>query len=234
MKNNHKVKVSAIIAAGGSGSRMKKRGGKQLLKLLGKPVVIWTLEAFERAKSITDVIVVIDKSKMKVMKQLIAKFKIRKVTALVAGGETRADSVTNGIKAIDPSTSIIAIHDGARPLINPELIDAAVREAGIYGAVVVAVKAKDTIKTASAKGFVDRTLPRSILWQAQTPQVFKREVLQKAYRNENRHKFTDDASLVEADGIKVKILTGDYSNLKLTTPEDLHFAEAILNDKTGS
>ena len=186
------------------------------------------MEVFQRCAAIDDIVIAADPSILKQVEALVLKYELNKVSAIVPGGQERADSVLVALSALSDDTDLVAIHDGARPLITEGIIAEAVKTAKRFGAAVVAVPAKDTMKVANKKGQVEKTLPREKLWHAQTPQVFEREILLKAYLNPKRRQFTDDSSLVEAMGEKVQIVPGDYRNLKITTAEDVAVAEEIL------
>jgi 2-C-methyl-D-erythritol 4-phosphate cytidylyltransferase len=212
----------AIIVAGGKGKRMGRP--KQFLTIAGRPMLAWTLSAFQKSKAIDGIILVVDREQLFSAKKLNQK----KVIGIAAGGKERQDSVRNGLALLPPSTKIVAIHDGARPAITPQVIEKSIKEAKKFGAVVVGVPVKDTIKTVDRRpSTVDRTLNRAELWAAQTPQAFKVGIIKKAY-SRLRRKVTDDAMAVEKLGISVKMVLGSYSNLKVTTPEDLKIMEGIL------
>ncbi len=221
------MKSIAIIVAGGKGKRMGRP--KQFIKIAGKPVLWWTVKAFQKNKSIDGIVLVVNAQDIPRAK----RFGFSKVIGVVAGGLERQDSVYNGILALPDDADIVAIHDGARPLISSEIIDKAIEEASIYGAVVVGVPVKDTIKSVELRTLnVECSLKRDVLWSAQTPQIFRKEVLLKAYKKGyNKSSVTDDAMLVERLGIPVKMVMGSYTNLKITTPEDLLVASQILNKR---
>jgi len=218
------MKTVAIIVAGGKGKRMGRP--KQFLKIAGRPMLAWTLEAFQKSKIIDGIILVVSKEQLAAARKL----KFSKILKIVAGGTERQASVKNGLAALPAGCEIIAIHDGARPAVTEDIIKRAVKSTRKYGAVVVGVPVKDTIKRVKCQGSrVKETLDRSELWQAQTPQVFKKEILLRAY--ENDAVVTDDAMLVERLGIPVIMVMGSYLNLKVTTPEDLKIMEGILTWK---
>ena len=149
------------------------------------------------------------------------------------GGQTRQDSVYNGLQAISHDSDIVLIHDGARPFVTKEMIVRAVNEIKTCGAVIVAMPVKDTIKTVGEDGFVMNTLDRELLWQVQTPQIFKKDLIIEAHERAKRLSLqaTDDSRLVERLGEKVKVIRGSYENIKITTPEDIKIAEEILRSK---
>jgi len=211
------MKVAAIIAAGGSGKRMGQR--KQFLPLAGRSVLEWTISAFKNVPGISEIILVVSPDDLDRAKNLSAK--------ITASGAERQDSVKNGMKLVAPDTDIVVVHDGARPLITADIIEKAIKEAMEYGACVVGVPVKDTIKRVGDDLFVEGTVDRDNLWQAQTPQAFKYEIITRALKKA-KAKMTDDAKLVEDLKIKVKMVLGSYENIKITTPEDLAIAEEIL------
>jgi 2-C-methyl-D-erythritol 4-phosphate cytidylyltransferase len=234
------MKTVAIIVAGGKGKRMG--GPKQFLEINGKPMLSWTISVFQKTGIIDGIILVVAREQMKQARKL----KFAKIFSIVAGGEERQDSVKNGLRALPPSVEMVAIHDGARPLITEEIIVRAVKAAQKEGAVVVGVPVKDTLKkvkyqksclpagTANIKNKVEiiETIDRAELWQAQTPQVFRKDLLLKAYRSPHaRFEATDDACLVEKLGYSVTMVMGSAQNLKVTTREDLTMAAALLKER---
>ncbi|MFC1517383.1 2-C-methyl-D-erythritol 4-phosphate cytidylyltransferase [Candidatus Margulisiibacteriota bacterium] len=224
------MKVSAIIAAGGKGSRLGAPGGKQLLELSGKPILIHTLERI--IPEVQEVVVVIDSSHLEILENILEKYDLNsKVASIVPGGESRAQSVKNGFYKTRTDSDLILIHDGARPFIKKEQIQAVIKAAENNGAAVLCVKVKDTIKQ-EVEGSVKGTPDRKNLWAAQTPQVIKRELLSEAYTKlKDWQNITDDVQLVEKLGKKVKIVEGSYDNIKITTQEDLLIAEAMLKEQ---
>jgi 2-C-methyl-D-erythritol 4-phosphate cytidylyltransferase len=216
------MKTVAIIVAGGRGKRMGRP--KQFIKIAGKPMLEWTVGAFQRSKVIDGIILVVAKEQM----PLTNKLKFSKILKIVAGGKERQDSVRSGLEALPGTAEIVAIHDGARPMVTPGLIEDSIKAAKKYGAAIVGVPVKDTVKVASRKELVvNRTVDRSGLWAAQTPQTFKVSVIKKAYAN-LKEIVTDDAMAVEKAGFPVKMVRGSYKNIKITTPEDLITGEAFL------
>ncbi|MEA3494167.1 MAG: 2-C-methyl-D-erythritol 4-phosphate cytidylyltransferase [Candidatus Margulisiibacteriota bacterium] len=218
------MKTVAIITAAGHGKRMGRP--KQFLEIGGKPILEWTISAFQSADVIDEIILVVNKGDVEKGKA----FKYPKLTKVVAGGDERQISVNNGLKMVAGDVGIVAIHDGSRPFISPEIIEEAVCEAEASGAVVVGVPVYDTIKQVrrDSSACVVRTLDRSDLWRAQTPQVFRKEIILKAYQCSGR--VTDDAMLVEKMEVPVKMVMGSYKNFKITTPEDLAIAEKMINE----
>ena len=218
------MKTVAIITAAGQGKRMGQP--KQFIKLAGKSILERTIAVFEETKAIDEIILVVNKEDIKKAEG----FKFSKLTKVVAGGKERQDSVYNGLMALPDDARVIAIHDGARPFVTPAIIKRAVLEAKEFGAVVVAVPVLDTIKQMTNECNI-KTIDRSRLWAAQTPQVFRKEIILRAYQ-EGRGKshVTDDAMLVEKLGLPVKVVMGSSQNIKITTPEDLILAKGILKE----
>ncbi|OGX07353.1 MAG: 2-C-methyl-D-erythritol 4-phosphate cytidylyltransferase [Omnitrophica WOR_2 bacterium GWA2_47_8] len=222
------MKIQAIIPTAGLGKRLKSKTLKPFIPLKGKAILAYTLRPFQRSSLIDSVIVVAHAGSIKRVQDLIKKYKLTKVVKVVPGGKTRTESVSHGLRASDADTDLLVIHDGARPFLTKALLEKAVKEAQAFSAAVVAVPVKQTIKViAPRKREVKKTLNRDSLWEIQTPQIFKREILVKAYQRSNNHA-TDDAALVERLGVKVKIVMGDYRNIKITTREDLEIAKAFL------
>lgn len=221
------MKAWVIIPAAGSGERMKTDVPKVLLDLAGRPVLAHTLQAFEDCPVIDGVVVVGPQEHLQAFSDIIRDAKFKKVRAVVAGGATRTQSVRHGLRALAESVDMVLIHDGARPLVSREVIEESIRECGIRGAVIVAVPVKPTLKVVDPRTrIVSETLDRTLVWEIQTPQVFQREIIERAYSGDENA--TDDASLVERLGIPVAVCAGDHRNIKITTPEDLVIAQALL------
>ncbi len=222
----------AVVPAAGNSSRMGLTISKQLISLLGVPVLIHTLLALEKAQRIHEIILVVRKEDQPAIQQQVERFSLQKLSAFVEGGATRQQSVEAGAAMAAPQTQYLAIHDGARPLVSSHMIDRVVEDAIQYRAAVLGVPVKDTIKTVDPQGFVQDTPDRSILWAVQTPQVFERELYLSALSQAKSQgkEYTDDCQLVEAMQVRPHICRGEYSNLKLTTQEDILFAEALLAD----
>ena len=219
------MKTVAIIVAGGQGKRMGRP--KQFLKIAGKPMLAWTVDAFQRVKAVDGIILVVTPDQQ----ALAAKIKSPKILAIVPGGRQRQDSVRNGLAALPKGVQVVLIHDGARPAVTAETINGTIRAARQHGAAIAAVPLKDTIKqVARREARVVKTLDRSELWAAQTPQTFTTPVIKKAYE-QLIHDVTDDAAAVERLGIPVQIVMGSSANLKVTTPEDLSIMAAILKGR---
>lgn len=228
-----KLFCSVIIAAAGKGKRMNADIPKQYMNIKGVPVIARTIEKFECSDCINEIIIIarhedIDYCK----KEIIEKFNFQKVSAVIMGGDERQDSVFEGIKAVNKNADIVLIHDGARPFVKKEHIEKIVEEADIFGGCVLGVRVKDTVKVCDESGYVCETPERKALWIAQTPQAFKYDIIKRAYEKARVDGFvgTDDSMLAERVGYKVKMTEGDYDNIKITTPEDLRFGVAILEE----
>jgi len=221
MQQHERGFSSVVIVAGGSGSRMGRP--KQMLPLAGKPVLVRTVQAFKNTPGVEEIIVVTPPQNRAVLN---AHF-----TGLIFAdpGATRLESVKNGFKKVAAASKVVAVHDGARPLVSPQAIGACLQAAKQNGAAVLAVPVKDTTKVGK-DGFVTQTLDRATLWAAQTPQAYRREILAAALEKFGHEAdATDESQLVEKTGVKVRLVPSDYKNNKITTPEDLIFAEAMLN-----
>lgn len=213
---------SVVIVAGGSGTRMGRP--KQLLPLGGKPVLVRTIEAFKNVPSVHQIVVVTPDENRPVLNAYFSGL------VYARPGSTRLESVKNGFALTDRAAQTVAVHDGARPLVSPANIEACLASALKYGAAVLAVPVKDTVKICK-DGVVEQTLDRSALWAAQTPQCYRREVLGVALEKFGAEKdATDESQLVEKTGVKVRVVPSDYKNNKITTPEDLVFAEALVSE----
>lgn len=219
---------AAIIVAAGNATRMG--GCKQLIPLLGIPVLARSMMALEQCDGIRDIVVVAREEDAADIQKLADQYNIRKLTAVVSGGEERRDSVAKGLEAVAPDIVYIAIHDGARPLITPELIGKTLDCAKAHGAAALGVPVKNTIKRVNEDGQVLDTLERSCLMAVQTPQIFDISIYKQALAFAKEHPLavTDDCSICEAAGFPVYIVEGSYRNLKITTPEDVIMAEALL------
>lgn len=218
----------AVVVAAGESSRMGLDGTKQLLRLLGVPVLLRTLRAFQAASRIQEIVVVCRQEDLPKIEPFSRE--ISKICAIVSGGQTRQSSVWNGIAAVSARARYLAIQDGARPLVRPEAINRVVEDACRFGVSVLSTPVKDTIKISGENGMVVQTPERRALRAVQTPQVFCRELYEQAadYARRCGGDYTDDCQLAEQAGIPVHLCDGDATNLKITTPEDLVIAEAIL------
>lgn len=230
MKDRKELSTSAVIVAAGKGTRMNMDENKQYIPVRNKPVLARTLQAFEECRYIDEVIVVVNPLEIVYCKQhIVDAFGFSKIRKLVSGGDTRQGSVYHGLKEVNVGCDIVVIHDGARPFVSEKSIAASIHAAYAYGASSVAVPVKDTVKKADKEGFVDQTLERSELWAVQTPQAFRYDLVLQAHEAARKGGYsgTDDAMLVEKLGHQLKLVTGDYFNIKITTREDLVHAEAI-------
>jgi 2-C-methyl-D-erythritol 4-phosphate cytidylyltransferase len=224
------MKTVCIVPSAGSGRRLNKIKNKPYINIAGKPIIAHTLKALSKSPIIDSIIVVTAKDKMESCRRIIKRYKIKKIDSIVEGGKKRFDSVKNGIeKAKD--FDFIFIHDGARPLINKKLIRDLFFAAKRYGAAIPATPVKQTVKRIKKGYFVKETPDRKLLWEAQTPQVFKWHLLQRAYSKKSNKNITDDSSLIEPFWNKVKVVKGSYDNIKITTPEDLKLAKILLKRK---
>ncbi len=227
MLNNQKV--GAVIVAAGRGERMGDID-KMFALLGGKPVLAQTVSVFEASPLIDQIVIVLGEHNIEKGKKLLADEGWSKVTDVCAGGKRRQDSVAAGLERLKDCRWVV-IHDGARPLVTADLISAGLEAAKESGAAACAVPVRDTIKLAGDDGFVIGTPPRQKLWTVQTPQVFRSDIITDAYR-QTAFEATDDASLVERAGGRVRLYRGSYGNIKITTPEDLALA-GVLWQKRG-
>ena len=230
---------AGIVVAGGTGSRLGRDEGKQALIVAGLPLVTHALRAFEASSAIEEVVLVAHPDRVDEYRSTAVEGRdVPKVVTVVPGGETRQDSVAAGLGAVTPSATIVAVHDGARPLVTADVITSAVsvleRDEGLDG-VVVGHPAVDTAKSVDDEGLITATPDRSSLWSAQTPQVFRIDILREAYARAHSDGFlgTDDAALVSRVGGRVAMLEGPRDNIKVTVPEDLAFVEWMLERRSA-
>ena len=220
--------TAAVIVAAGNSVRMGGGTSKQLLELCGIPVLAHTLKAFQHSRMIDEIVVVTRPEDRTTVKRLQDEFGITKLTQIVQGGETRAESVKNGVAAIGKHIRYVAIHDGARCLVTPDMIRRVLRAAYIHRAATAATTVTDTVKLANKRGFIDKTVDRRHVWLAQTPQVFHADLYRAALATAKTQAVTDDNQLMEQIGFPVKLVNCGHENLKITTPEDIGRAEDIL------
>ena len=228
-------KITAIVLAAGSGSLMKSKTKKQFMEIKGKPVIWYSLFEFEKSR-VDEIILVTGKEDIDYCKkEIVEKYNLKKIKNVVAGGSERYESVYNGLKEV--TGNIVLIHDGARPLINNEIIERSIEGTIKSDACVVGVPVKDTIKRADKEGYIIDTPNRSELWITQTPQSFKTDLVKMAYKKMKEElekgnttlNITDDAMVVEEFTTnQVRFVQGDYKNIKVTTPEDIDIAELFI------
>ena len=225
---------TAIIVAAGSGKRFGTKIPKQFLEIKGKPLVIYTLERFQSCLEIDEIILVLPSNETANFLSIIGKYGINKLSKVVAGGKTRAESVYKGLKVICSATAeIIAVHDGARPLVTSKEISECVLKASETGAAILVAPVTDTIKQVSEDGIITQTINRIELRRALTPQCFQFEILKHAFENADLNESaTDESYLVEKLGVQVSIVEGSAQNIKVTTTEDLHLVESLLKSFT--
>lgn len=221
------MKAAAVIPAAGLGKRFGAQ--KQFLELAGKPVLIHTLQAFEETPDVTGICIAAPEAEIPSVKEMIAKFHIKKVLAIVAGGKERQDSVRLGFEALPPC-DVVVVHDGVRPLVTREIIERTIRGAEKFGGCVAALPVKETTKRVGDDRTIIETIDRDTLWSIQTPQTFRASIFRRAVEKSVQDRFlgTDESMLVERLGEKVQVVEGSPYNIKVTVPEDLKIAEAYL------
>ena len=228
------MKVGAIIAAAGSGRRMKTDRPKQLLALNGTPILVHTIRKFDACKVIDYIIVTAPREAVDEIKNLVKSAGFKKSVVVIEGGERRQDSVAMGLECLQPGTDIVAVHDGVRPFVPVEDIENVVEQAKVGGAAILGVPIVETVKHAKRE-FVESTLTREHLVLAQTPQVFRTDILKRAFELAAKDEYygTDESSLVERLGNPVVIVRGSERNIKITRPNDLTLARAFLAEEAG-
>ena len=226
--NSDSRKVVAVIAAAGTGKRIGGDFPKQYLKIADKPILIYTLEKFDRCHAIDEIVLVVEKEKIDLAKGLLKEWGIKKVVCIVAGGTERQDSIRCALDVLPEQAEWVAIHDGVRPFVSLEKINEVIQAGRDFGAAILAIPEKNTIKKAK-DGWVEKTVLRNDIWEIQTPQVFKAEWLKASYASafENHYYSTDDAALVEQAGHRVRLVQGEETNIKITSPADLIVAQAF-------
>ena len=225
--------VTAIVLAGGRSTRMGGGPNKQFIELLGKPLIYYSLAAFEQCPAIDAIVLVCRPDCVSQAQRILSDFHFKKVTGLADGGVERQNSVWNGLEKCSPTTEIVAVHDGARPLVTPALIESTITAARSFGAGIAATKVVDTIKEANADKTIIQTVDRTKLWAVQTPQTVRFQLLREAYAKVFEEKFvvTDEAAAVQLLGHRVDLVETPFLNLKITTPSDLAMAEALLRQR---
>lgn len=225
------MKNIAIIVGAGRGVRMNRATPKQYLLLQQMPILVHSIMAFNACRDVHQIILVVPPKDIQFCKEkIINPVAMKKPIQLVAGGERRQDSVWQGLLAINDKESIVVIHDGVRPVIEPRQISACIDGAAETGACILAIPVSDTLKAVNSDYQIESTVNRDGLWLAQTPQVFQYKILIKAHESACKEGFsnTDDSALVERMGIKVRVILGSRRNIKITDPEDLDMAKALL------
>ena len=223
--------VTVIVPAAGSGERMNRSVPKQFLPLEGKPILAHTLLHLNQFAYVDSIVLAVNKKDIEYCKEnIVDRYSISKVEKIVAGGAIRQESVYRALKSIKEEEGIVAVHDGVRPFLRESIFEEVVEAGRKIGAAIVAIPSRDTLKKVDDKGHVHSTKSRDGLWLVQTPQVFHLSLLRESYEEGRKRKLevTDDASLVEMLGRPVKVVQGSLLNIKITTPEDLLLAEAIL------
>ena len=221
--------VVTIIPAGGVGKRLGSPIPKQFLKIGGRPVIIHTLLVFENTPTVNKIIIPIVPNWRAYLEKILAAFDLKKIYAIVPGGKTRQESVYAGLKVLPEKTSIILVHDAARPFVTQEIIEEVIKTIRLKGAAIAATPVKDTVKEVE-NGLIKETIPRERLYLAQTPQGARKDLLLHAFEKAYMDGFlgTDEASILERIGIPVWVVPSPSTNFKITTIEDLRLAEAIL------
>jgi len=222
------MKTEVIIVAAGSGKRLNAKVPKAFVLIKGRPLLVYCLKVFNEHPDIDGIVLVAVKDHLKAFQRLASSFK--KVRAVLAGGIMRSDSVKCGLKALLPDTDIVLVHDAARPLVDKAMIDRLLGSLKKNKAAIAGVPVKCTVKKIDRKTLdIQETPARDLLWEAQTPQGFHKEILIKAHEKKYKEEATDDAMLVERMGGKVRMVMGDYRNIKVTTPEDIILAKQLLS-----
>lgn len=227
-------KVSAIILCAGSSTRFSDQNeSKQMAEVLKKPVIVRTVEAFEECEDIFEIVLVVRKEDTEAYQGLVRERKFRKVSCIVVGGASRQISALKGLKHISDKVSFVAVHDGARCLVTPEIISKVIDEASKHNAATAASRVTDTVKIADKDGFISKTINRDLVWNVQTPQVFERKLYESCAYNakEKGISVTDDCMLIENAGFKVKLVDTGTQNIKITVKDDIKLAEFILSQR---
>jgi len=227
--------LRVVIAAAGQGSRMGTKTNKQFIMLNNKPVLNYSLDFFEKQEVVDEIIVVTSAKELDFCRyEIIEKNQYQKVSAVLAGGQQRQDSVWVALQYLGQDTDYVAVHDGARPLLSSDVLKRLLNEAEEWGAAIPGVPSRDTIKMVNKDSFVRQTLDRNVIYSIQTPQVFKFKELFEAYKLAEEEGFyaTDDSALFEKYIGQVKVVEGDYDNIKITTPLDLIIVKNLLS-RTG-
>jgi 2-C-methyl-D-erythritol 4-phosphate cytidylyltransferase len=224
--------TAAIIVAGGKGLRFGGSVRKQYLLLQRRPILWWSAAAFEHSPSVLSIILVVPSDDVETVLAQTHAWRLKKISAVVSGGATRADSVREGLKNIPDPARYVAVHDAVRPLVTPAIVERVIQAARITKAALAACLSKDTVKIADSRGRVEASPSRDRVWLAQTPQIFERRLLERANRKGKHLPVTDDAQLVERLGVRVKLVESSPENLKVTLPIDFVLARHILEERS--
>lgn len=230
------IKIVALLPSAGQGKRIGKGIKKPFLTLGGRPILAETIERVHSIGRIIEIIPILQERDMEIcLESIVERYGFYKIKRIAPGGNERQDSVYNGLKLVDPRSDLVLIHDGVRPFITTGLIEEVIKTALESDGAILGVPVKETIKEVSSDGAVKKTYRRNHLWSIQTPQVFPYKVILDAYERAYRDNYysTDDASLVERIGGKIKVIMGSHDNIKITTPEDLLLGEIIIRKQKG-
>lgn len=231
------MKITVLIPAAGLGIRMGGAVRKPFLLLAGRPILTHAIASFEGFDDVAETIPIVAAEEAEdCLARVVEPYGLKKVRRVLIGGKERYDSVRVGLEAAEKPSQFVIVHDGVRPIVPAELIQTLLKEVKPALGIVVGVPIKETVKAVAKDGHVEETLDRRHLWTIQTPQIFGRKMLQEAYDEAYKHRSwgTDDASLVERAGGRVKVIQGSYANIKITTPEDLVCAEALLRARRAA
>lgn len=226
-------KLGVVVVAAGTGSRMRSSVSKQYLLLQGKQIIIHTLEVFQSIDHVDEIVLVVGKQDVQAGQNIVEQHQLSKVKKVIDGGDERQSSVYKGLQGLSDEIEWVMVHDGVRPFVTENNIIQLFKQTLETGAAVLAVPVKETAKMVNEEGVIEFTPDRSKLWSIQTPQAFRLNLLLEAHRQASDENFlgTDDSVLVERIGIPVHIVQGEYTNIKITTPDDLLWAEFLLKER---
>lgn len=227
-----RLKTAAIIAAAGKGRRFGGGVRKQFQLLSGKPVLAYSIERLEETPLIGEIVLVVPEDSIDYChREIVERLGFKKITRIIPGGEERRHSVERGFNSIEDEVDVVLVHDAVRPFITVRMIEGVIEEASRSGGATLAIPVKDTVKRVSSEGYIETTIPRESLWLAQTPQAFRHDILKRAYEKiEKDFILTDESSLLERLGVRVKLVMGSEFNIKITKEEDLILGELILKE----